>query len=83
MEKAILAIATVVAVMFPVCAEAAKRRPVAPPNPTMIRNPPSYSAPASRTVPMTSSTTSMYPKGIKRTYDPFRNPTVRRPNDDR
>jgi hypothetical protein len=32
-------------------------------------------------VPTTSSTTSMYPKPIKRYYDPFfRNPTARNPN---
>lgn len=83
MNKAIFAIAAAAAVTFPAYAQAAKRRPVAPPNPTMVRNPPSYSAPASRDVPTTSSTTSMYPKAIKRGYDPFRNPTARRPDVDR
>lgn len=79
--KAILAIAAILAFALSAHAQTVRRRPVAPPNPTIIRNPPSLSAPQGPGVPTTTSTTSMYPKPIKKDYNPFfRNPTVRNPN---
>ena len=79
--KTVLAVAAILTFALPGYAQAARRRPVAPPDPTIIRNPPSMSTPKGPEVPTTSSTTSVYPKPIKRDYDPFfRNPTARNPN---
>lgn len=79
--KAILAVAAMLAFALPAHAQTVKRRPVAPPNPTIIRNPPSMNTYTGPGVPTTSSAKSMYPKPIKRDYDPFfNNPTARNPN---
>lgn len=79
--RTILAVAAILVFAVPAEAQRTTRRPVAPPNPTIVRNPPSMNQPAGPSVPTTSSTTSMYPKPIKRRYDPFfRNPTARNQN---
>ena len=79
--KTILAVAAILASALPAHAQTWKRRPVAPPNPTIIRNPPSMNTYPGPSVPTTSSVAPMYPKSIKRDYDPnFSNPTLRNPN---
>jgi hypothetical protein len=80
--KAILAIAAIL--IFAVPADAGQRmmrRPVASSNPTIIRNPPSMNTYRGPSVPTTSSAAPMYPKPIKKDFDPyFNDPTVRNPN---
>jgi len=75
------AAAIMMAVSVPVQAQGISKWPAAPRNPMIIKNPPSMNQIPGPTVPTTSSTTSMYPKPIKRPNDPyFRNPTARNQN---
>jgi hypothetical protein len=80
-KKAILSVSTVLVFVSPAYAQTTTRRPVAPPNPVIVRTPPSSQIGAGLSAPSTSSITPTYPAPIKNHYDPLRpDPTMRNPN---